>query len=261
MAAKKTTSASKQAPTKKKQTTSRAATASAGRAKAVGASGATASESVAAAKGRVSKASKVVKAKASGKAQSPGRKMTQKGSKTPVIKAVGKAPKAVAEKAAPAAGDDRGVLTAGSKVPPFEALDQTGEAVKSESLAGAPYVIYFYPKDDTPGCTTEACGFRDEMAAFAQSGVKVIGVSPDSTTSHARFAKKYGLGFTLLADTEKQLVNQFGVWKLKQNYGREYWGVERSTFLVDASGTIAKVWRGVKVAGHVPAVLQALTEL
>lgn len=154
-----------------------------------------------------------------------------------------------------------GGLTVGDTVPAFEAVDQNGAVVSSASLAGAPYVIYFYPKDDTPGCTTEACGFRDETAVFAERGVKLFGVSPDSQASHARFAQKYGLGFTLLADTEKKLVTAFGVWKLKQNYGREYWGVERSTFLVDSTGKIAKQWRGVKVAGHVPAVLEAVSQL
>lgn len=153
------------------------------------------------------------------------------------------------------------VLTVGDVVPEFEALDQDGELVKSSSLAGAPYVIYFYPKDDTPGCTTQACGFRDEQTMFAEHGIRVIGVSPDSPASHARFRKKYGLQFTLLADIERRLVTQFGVWKLKQNYGREYWGVERSTFLIDADGKIARQWRGVKVAGHVPAVLEAASRL
>jgi peroxiredoxin Q/BCP len=153
------------------------------------------------------------------------------------------------------------VLTVGDVVPEFEGVDQDGEVVKSSSLAGAPYVIYFYPKDDTPGCTTQACGFRDERAVFAEHGVRVIGVSPDSPASHTRFRKKYGLEFTLIADTERRLVTLFGVWKLKQNYGREYWGVERSTFLVGADGRIARQWRGVKVAGHVPAVLAAASQL
>lgn len=174
------------------------------------------------------------------------------------------APKAAAPKAAApkhAVASEPAKLGVGDAVPAFEALDQAGQTVSSSSLVGAPYVIYFYPKDDTPGCTTEACGFRDELAVFAEQGVKVLGVSPDSSASHARFAQKYGLGFTLLADTDKQLAGLFGVWKLKQNYGREYWGVERSTFVVDAEGKIRKQWRGVKVAGHVPAVLQAVAEL
>lgn len=163
--------------------------------------------------------------------------------------------------AAPNALGDGRVLTVGDTVPAFEAVDQDGELVKSSSLAGSPYVLYFYPKDDTPGCTTEACGFRDEHAQFTQRGIRILGVSPDSPASHARFRQKYGLGFTLLADTERKLVTQFGVWKLKQNYGREYWGVERSTFIVDAHGKIAKAWRGVKVAGHIPAVLEAASKL
>lgn len=163
--------------------------------------------------------------------------------------------------AAPSASGGGRVLTVGDTVPDFEAVDQDGELVKSSSLAGSPYVLYFYPKDDTPGCTTEACGFRDEHAVFTQRGIRILGVSPDSPASHARFRQKYGLGFTLLADTERKLVTQFGVWKLKQNYGREYWGVERSTFIVDAHGKIAQAWRGVKVAGHIPAVLEAASML
>jgi thioredoxin-dependent peroxiredoxin len=185
------------------------------------------------------------------------------GAKTAGKKVAKAAPSAPSAKTAPPVdgASDARALTPGDTVPAFEALDQNGSVVTSASLAGAPYVIYFYPKDDTPGCTTQACGFRDEMSVFAERGVKVLGVSPDSSASHARFAQKYGLEFTLLADTEKKLVTLFGVWKLKQNYGREYWGVERSTFVVDRAGKIAKQWRGVKVAGHVPAVLEAVTQL
>lgn len=175
-----------------------------------------------------------------------------------------KASHPVKPKAQSAAAESLGsgaVLTVGDAVPEFEALNHAGELVKSSSLAGKPYVIYFYPKDDTPGCTTEACGFNEERAAFAERGLQVIGVSPDSPESHTRFRKKHGLEFTLLADTERKLVTRFGVWKLKQNYGREYWGVERSTFLVDKDGKIAQVWRGVRVAGHVPAVLEAASRL
>lgn len=159
------------------------------------------------------------------------------------------------------AAEARRLLGVGDTVPQFEALDQNGQKISNREWASAPYVLYFYPKDDTPGCTTQACGFRDELPAFEELGVKVVGCSPDSPNAHTRFAAKYGLQFTLLADIEKDLSQLFGVWKLKQNYGREYMGVERSTFLIDKNGKIARQWRGVRVAGHVPEVLQAVREL
>jgi peroxiredoxin Q/BCP len=160
-----------------------------------------------------------------------------------------------------AAPPTRAGLVVGDTVPAFDALDQAGLKVSNREWAGAPYVLYFYPKDDTPGCTTEACGFRDELPAFEALGVKVVGCSPDSPNAHTRFAQKYSLQFTLLSDIEKALAELFGVWKLKQNYGREYMGVERSTFLIDKSGKVARQWRGVRVAGHVSEVLNAVREL
>jgi peroxiredoxin Q/BCP len=149
----------------------------------------------------------------------------------------------------------------GSRAPSFSLPDQAGRVVSSSSLAGKPYVLYFYPKDDTSGCTREACGFRDSLRGFGQKGVRIIGVSPDSEASHARFAGKYGLPFTLLADTEKSLARAYGVWAKKQNYGREYMGIVRSTFLVDKRGVVRKAWRGVRVDGHIDAVLDAASAL
>lgn len=162
----------------------------------------------------------------------------------------------------PAAGRVKASATAGgvregARAPSFSLSDQAGRVVSSSSLAGKPYVLYFYPKDDTSGCTREACGFRDSLRGFGSKGVKIIGVSPDSEASHARFAGKYGLPFTLLADTEKTLARAYGVWAKKQNYGREYMGIVRSTFLVDKRGVVKKAWRGVRVDGHVDAVLDA----
>jgi peroxiredoxin Q/BCP len=150
-----------------------------------------------------------------------------------------------------------GTVAVGSPAPSFSLPDQDGNVVTSESLKGAPYVLYFYPKDDTPGCTKEACGFRDSGPAFGKNGVRVLGVSPDSEKSHARFAEKYGLPFTLLADAEKKLAAAYGVWVEKTNYGRKYMGIERSTFLVDGKGRVQKIWRGVRVPGHVEDVLLA----
>jgi thioredoxin-dependent peroxiredoxin len=149
-------------------------------------------------------------------------------------------------------------LAEGSKAPPFSLPDETGTNVSSASLAGKPYVIYFYPKDDTPGCTKEACDFRDNLKAFNSAKVRVLGVSPDDPKRHAKFKEKYGLNFTLLSDVDKTLIGAYGIWIKKLNYGREYMGVQRSTFLVDKSGKIAKCWNGVRVPGHVEAVLAAL---
>jgi peroxiredoxin Q/BCP len=148
----------------------------------------------------------------------------------------------------------------GSTIPDFALTDQRGDRVTRGDLLGAPFVLYFYPKDDTPGCTREACDFRDRDPDFSGRGCRVVGVSPDGTGSHGRFASKYDLSFTLLSDPDKTLARALGVWQLKKNYGREYMGIVRSTFLVDAEGQVVRAWRGVKVAGHVDAVLTALSE-
>ena len=145
--------------------------------------------------------------------------------------------------------------------PDFRLQDQNEEWHTLEQHRGKWIALYFYPKDDTPGCTKEACGFRDELSAFEESAVRVIGVSPDSSETHARFRDKYGLNFTLLADSDRALSTAFGVWQLKQNYGREYMGIVRSTFLIGADGRVKKVWRNVRVAGHVPEVLSAAASL
>jgi peroxiredoxin Q/BCP len=149
-------------------------------------------------------------------------------------------------------------LAEGSKAPAFSLPDEAGSVVSSASLAGKPYVIYFYPKDDTPGCTKEACDFRDNLKAFNSAKVRVLGVSPDDPKRHAKFKEKYGLNFTLLSDVDKTLIGAYGVWIKKLNYGREYMGVQRSTFIIDKAGKVAKAWNGVRVPGHVEAVLAAL---
>jgi thioredoxin-dependent peroxiredoxin len=152
-------------------------------------------------------------------------------------------------------------LDAGDPAPSFELPDHAGGTLSSESLSGQPYVLYFYPRDDTPGCTTQACGFRDSFADFEGAGVRVIGVSPDSVASHQKFAGKYGLPFTLLSDSDRSLASAYGVWALKKLYGRESMGIVRSTFLVDAEGVIRRVWRGVRVNGHIAEVQAAATQL
>jgi peroxiredoxin Q/BCP len=150
-----------------------------------------------------------------------------------------------------------GGLAVGDAVPELELSDHEGNRFSLSSLGGQPYVLYFYPKDDTPGCTREACAFRDDLGKFEGQGVRILGVSPDKPDSHARFRTKYGLPFTLLSDADKSAANAFGVWVKKQNYGREYMGIERSTFFVDADGKVKKIWRNVKVDGHSQAVLDA----
>jgi thioredoxin-dependent peroxiredoxin len=146
-------------------------------------------------------------------------------------------------------------IAAGDKAPSFELKDQSGKVVSSASLGGKPYVLYFYPKDDTTGCTREACGFRDAMPAFGKRGARIIGVSPDSEASHAKFAGKYGLPFTLLSDPDKVLAKAYGAWGMKKNYGKEYMGIIRSTFVVDGAGKVKRAYYGVKVDGHVDSVL------
>ncbi len=147
---------------------------------------------------------------------------------------------------------------AGKPAPDFTLLDQQGKQVTLSKLKGSPVVLYFYPKDDTPGCTKEACAFRDAFAEYEKAGAKVIGVSPDDVSSHQKFIKKYELPFTLLADTEKQVCQAFGVWKEKNMYGKKTMGVERTTFVIDAKGVVRQIFPKVKVDGHSDVVLEAL---
>ena len=146
----------------------------------------------------------------------------------------------------------------GKPAPDFELTSDSGDAVKLSELRGKPVVLYFYPKDDTPGCTTQACAIRDNYDEFAERGAVVLGVSPDSETSHVKFKEKYGLPFTLLADPDHSVAEAYGVWVEKKNYGKTYMGVERSTFVIDAEGNIAKVLRNVKPATHADDVLEVL---
>jgi peroxiredoxin Q/BCP len=130
--------------------------------------------------------------------------------------------------------------------------------VKLSALRGTPVVLYFYPKDDTPGCTTQACGIRDAWGEFERAGATVLGVSPDSEKSHVKFKEKFDLPFTLLADTDHSVAETYGVWGLKKYMGREYMGIERTTFVIDADGNVKKVFRNVKPATHADDVLAAL---
>jgi thioredoxin-dependent peroxiredoxin len=153
------------------------------------------------------------------------------------------------------------IATAGKKVPAFRAEATGGRLVSSKDLAGRPYVLYFYPKDDTPGCTTEGRDFAARHGEFRDRGIEVLGVSRDTLGSHEKFKAKHGLPFDLIADPDESLCRLFDVIREKNMYGRKVLGVERSTFLIDSKGVLAKEWRKVKVKGHVENVLEAALSL
>jgi peroxiredoxin Q/BCP len=150
------------------------------------------------------------------------------------------------------------MIEEGQEAPGFELTSDTGERVSLSQFRGKPVVLYFYPKDDTPGCTAQACGIRDSYDGFIEQGAVVLGVSPDDESSHVKFKQKYGLPFTLLADPEHEVADQYGVWGERKYMGKTYWGVERSTFLIDEEGRIAKIMRRVKPDTHADQVLAAL---
>ncbi len=152
-------------------------------------------------------------------------------------------------------------LQPGDPAPDFTMAADDGRTLKLADYAGRKLVLYFYPKDDTSGCTSEAQVFTEQLAAFQAAGADVIGVSKDTVASHAKFRAKYGLGFPLGADPEGGIVEAYGAWVEKSMYGKKYMGIDRSTFLIDADGRIAALWRKVKVPGHVPAILDAVQKL
>jgi peroxiredoxin Q/BCP len=152
-------------------------------------------------------------------------------------------------------------LAEGDTAPDFDLPADGGRRVSLRALRGRTIVLYFYPKDDTSGCTREAIEFAQLKAEFAKSGIEVVGVSPDSPASHDRFKAKHGLEFTLASDPDKAALDAYGVWTEKSMYGRKYMGVERSTFLIGPDGRIARIWRKVKVPGHAAAVLEAARAL
>ena len=149
------------------------------------------------------------------------------------------------------------MLVEGDKAPSFSLPDQNGEKVKLSDLKGETVVLYFYPRADTPGCTTQACGVRDRKADYKKAGARVIGISPDEVGAIDKFAGKYDLGFTLLADADHAVAEKYGTWVEKSMYGRKYMGMERSTFLIDKTGKVARAWRKVSVTGHAAEVLAA----
>jgi peroxiredoxin Q/BCP len=150
------------------------------------------------------------------------------------------------------------LLGVGDKAPEFKTRDQDGETVSLKDFRGKKVVIYFYPKDDTPGCTKEACSFRDGFGAFRRRKIEILGVSVDDEKSHRRFAEKYSLPFRLLADPNKKIVKDYGVWGQKSMYGRKYMGILRVTYVIDEMGKIAVVWPKVKPEGHAEEILAAL---
>lgn len=154
-----------------------------------------------------------------------------------------------------------GWVEAGARAPDFTLATDDGTKVKLSQFRGKPVVVYFYPKDDTPGCTREACAFRDRKKELEKLGAIVLGLSPDTTASHAKFRDKFDLNFPLLADADHKVAEKYGAWREKNMYGKVSMGIQRSTFLIDAEGKVAKVWKKVNVDGHDEKVLEALREL
>ena len=149
----------------------------------------------------------------------------------------------------------------GSKAPDFKAPASGGRTIKLSDLKGRVVVLYFYPKDNTSGCTKEACGFRDAWSKLREAGIEVLGVSPDSVKSHDGFAGQYNLPFILISDEDKAICQAYGVWQEKSMYGRRYMGVARTTYLIDGAGKVARRWDKVKVEGHADEVLAAVKQL
>jgi peroxiredoxin Q/BCP len=153
------------------------------------------------------------------------------------------------------------LIDPGKKAPAFKAPDQTGQVHSLSDYAGRPVILYFYPKDDTPGCTTESCAFQSLLPNFKKSKAAVLGMSILDEKSKAKFANKYGLTFPLLADPDHEVAEKYGVWQQKMRYGRKYMGIVRTTYLIDGDGKIARRWDKVSVEGHAEEVAQALAEL
>lgn len=196
-------------------------------------------------------------------AKKVAKKAVTKAAKKPIRAAAKKPAKPVTKKAAPKAAPKPAAVkmsvspAVGSIAPEFTLPTDGGGSLSLSELRGRPVVLYFYPRDDTPGCTVEACAFRDNLPHFSGINAAVLGVSTDSAASHDRFKAKYQLPFPLLADEEHKVAEAYGVWVEKNRYGRTYMGTERTTFLIDADGKIARVWNKVKVEGHAEEVLTA----
>ena len=149
-------------------------------------------------------------------------------------------------------------LKVGNKAPDFEGINQNGEKIALKDFAGKKLILYFYPKDNTPGCTAESCNLNDNYDAWLEKGFDVVGVSPDSEKSHQKFIEKFGFKFNLIADTEKEILEAYGAWGLKKNYGREYMGVLRKTFVIDEEGVIVDIFEKVKTKDHTNQIIESL---
>ena len=186
----------------------------------------------------------------------------QPAKKLAAKKPLAKKPRSEASKlSAEKKSDLESLLQAGDMAPPFSLQNEKGQVISLKSLLGKKVILYFYPKDDTPGCTQESCDFKDHFGRFKKLSVLVFGVSRDSVKSHAKFQEKHEFPFSLLSDETGVTTERYGVWKEKSMYGRKYMGIERSTFLIDEKGRILKVYPKVKVGGHVEQVLEALLEV
>jgi peroxiredoxin Q/BCP len=153
------------------------------------------------------------------------------------------------------------MVNPGDKAPDFALPATDGTKVRLKDLRGKNVVLYFYPKDDTPGCTTQACDLRDNLASIAGKGAAVLGVSPDPIASHVRFRDKFQINFPLLSDEDHKVAETYGVWKEKSMYGKKYWGIERSSFIIDEKGVVREAWRKVSPKGHAEKVREALSRL
>lgn len=150
------------------------------------------------------------------------------------------------------------MIEEGKKAPAFKLSDQDGKIHSLKDYLGKKVVLYFYPKDNTPGCTTEACSFRDEYSVFKKNNTVILGVSADAVKSHKNFSEKFSLPFPLLSDESKEMIEKYGVWKEKSMYGKKYFGIERTTIIIDETGKVKKIFPKVKVTGHTDEVLEAL---
>jgi len=149
-------------------------------------------------------------------------------------------------------------LKVGDKAPDFEGVNQNGENISLKDFAGKKLILYFYPKDNTPGCTAESCNLSDNYESWLDKGFEVVGVSPDSQKSHQKFAEKFGFRFNLIADTEKEILEAYGAWGFKKMYGKEYMGVLRTTFVIDEKGVIVEIFEKVKTKDHTNQIVEAL---
>ncbi len=188
-------------------------------------------------------------------------KSKAKSAAKPAAKAAASTKARSAKKTAASRAGPRSGLQAGDKAPAFRLRDDSGATRTLKDFAGKTLILYFYPKDDTPGCTQESCDFRDNLNRLASSGARVVGLSADSVESHAKFKKKHGLNFPLLSDPGHEALEAYGVWQEKSLYGRKFMGIVRSTFVIDGKGVIRKVFPKVSVTGHVDEVLAVVKEV